>query len=131
LFCPSSVDYILFITAPVTLQPNENEVCDVKWVDATELKNLMNELDRESSQLREKEKTCAGNSCNDNLCPSTADAFTPWFKLIASKFLIPWWDKLLERRTSNSQSTTADSSENVVDAKSLKDFQDNEIHRML
>lgn len=41
------VDYILFITAPVTLEPNVNEVCDTKWVDAAELKELMDALDRE------------------------------------------------------------------------------------
>jgi isopentenyl-diphosphate delta-isomerase len=44
---PFLVDYILFITAPVTLKPNENEVCDVKWVDPAELEKLMTELDRE------------------------------------------------------------------------------------
>lgn len=41
------VDYILFITAPVTLEPNMNEVSDVKWVDAAELNDLMTKLDRE------------------------------------------------------------------------------------
>lgn len=45
----SPVDYILFITAPVTLKPNVNEVCDVKWVDAPELNELMTKLDREST----------------------------------------------------------------------------------
>lgn len=42
------IDYILFITAPVTVEPNPNEVGDVKWVDAAELTELMTELDRES-----------------------------------------------------------------------------------
>jgi isopentenyl-diphosphate delta-isomerase len=42
-----SVDYILFITAPVTLEPNLNEVCEVKWVDPAELNELMTTLDRE------------------------------------------------------------------------------------
>ncbi|UZJ51960.1 hypothetical protein CBS101457_001280 [Exobasidium rhododendri] len=99
------IDYILFITASVTLKPNENEVCDTRWVDSSELKTLMNELD--------------------------PDAFTPWFKLIASEFLIPWWDKLLERRTNGTQIQAASSSGNVIDAKSLGDLQDNKIHRML
>ena len=45
--CRDIVDYILFITAPVTLKPNVNEVCDVKWVDASELNDLMTKLDRE------------------------------------------------------------------------------------
>jgi len=42
------VDYILFLTVPVTLAPSENEVCDTKWVTPSELKALMEELDRES-----------------------------------------------------------------------------------
>lgn len=44
-----AVDYILFLTAPVTLDVNVNEVCDVKWVSPEELRALMEELDRESS----------------------------------------------------------------------------------
>ncbi|GAC77391.1 isopentenyl pyrophosphate:dimethylallyl pyrophosphate isomerase [Moesziomyces antarcticus T-34] len=66
------IDYILFITANVTLQPNLNEVCDTKWVSPEELKALMTELDPAS--------------------------FTPWFKLIVQKFLFPWWTELLARR---------------------------------
>ena len=42
-----AVDYILFITAPVTIEPNMNEVCDVKWVSPAELQDLMTNLDRE------------------------------------------------------------------------------------
>ncbi|CDU22062.1 probable isopentenyl-diphosphate delta-isomerase [Sporisorium scitamineum] len=66
------IDYILFITAKVTLEPNLNEVCDTKWVSPKELKALMTELDPAS--------------------------FTPWFKLIVQKFLFPWWGELLARR---------------------------------
>ncbi|WFD45597.1 isopentenyl-diphosphate Delta-isomerase [Malassezia furfur] len=65
------VDYILFLTTPVTLNVNPNEVCDVKWVSMDELKTLMNELD-----------------------PS---AFTPWFKLIVNEFLFKWWQSLLDQ----------------------------------
>ncbi|WFD38368.1 isopentenyl-diphosphate Delta-isomerase [Malassezia japonica] len=68
------IDYILFLTAPVSLKVNENEVCDVKWVSVDELKQLMNDLD-----------------------PSS---FTPWFKLIVNEFLFPWWKELLEHPTS-------------------------------
>lgn len=104
------IDYILFITAPVTVKPNLNEIGDIKWVSADELKELMTELD-----------------------PSS---FTPWFKLIASKFLFPWWSKLIERKTSTPQSKTAAQSAQqsgapVVDAKSLADLQDDTLHRML
>jgi lysophospholipid acyltransferase len=65
------IDYILFITAPVDLKPNLNEVCDTKWVSPEELKELMTELDPNS--------------------------FTPWFKLIVNKFLFPWWQILLDK----------------------------------
>jgi hypothetical protein len=40
-----TVDYILFITAPVNVKANLNEVSEVKWVDADELKDLMTNLD--------------------------------------------------------------------------------------
>ncbi|KAK0551552.1 isopentenyl-diphosphate delta-isomerase idi1 [Tilletia horrida] len=104
------IDYILFITAKVTLQPNLNEVCDTKWVTPAELKSLMEELDPE--------------------------AFTPWFKLIASKFLFPWWEQLLSRAKSVSRQVdtlagSKDEEVKVYDAKSLADLQDDEIHRML
>ncbi|KAJ1035882.1 hypothetical protein NDA13_000540 [Ustilago tritici] len=66
------IDYILFITANVMLEPNVNEVCDTKWVSPEELKVLMTELDPAS--------------------------FTPWFKLIVHKFLFPWWSELLARK---------------------------------
>ncbi|CAD6967257.1 unnamed protein product [Tilletia controversa] len=104
------IDYILFITAKVTLDPSPNEVCATKWVTPDELKSLMNDLD-----------------------PS---AFTPWFKLIASKFLFPWWDQLLNRaKTVSRQVDTLAGSKTeqvtVYDAKSLNDLKDEEIHRML
>lgn len=51
LFFFCKVDYILFITAPVTLKVNENEVSEVKWVDPEELNKLMNELDCEYLQI--------------------------------------------------------------------------------
>lgn len=104
------IDYILFITAPVNVKPNPNEISEVKWVNAQELQALMNELD-----------------------PSS---FTPWFKLIASKFLFPWWNTLIQRKTNSPQSKTASHSASqngvaVVDAKSLADLQDQTLHRML
>lgn len=123
------VDYILFITAPVTTKPNVNEVCDTRWVNQEELSKLMNELDRECADQADAARLLTASS------PSPASSFTPWFKLIVSKFLFPWWSKLLERRTSRPQSETAakgaSDSESVVDAKSLSDFQDQDIHRML
>ena len=55
------------------------------------------------------------------MCPP-AEAFTPWFKLIAARFLFPWWQQLLDRR---------EGGKGKVDALSLKDLRDDEIHRML
>ncbi|WFD29229.1 isopentenyl-diphosphate Delta-isomerase [Malassezia sp. CBS 17886] len=66
------IDYILFLTVPVTLHVNENEVSATKWVSMDELKTLMNELE-----------------------PSS---FTPWFRLIVNRFLFPWWQELLTKR---------------------------------
>ncbi|KAI6047650.1 Isopentenyldiphosphate isomerase [Pisolithus marmoratus] len=65
------VDYILFLTADVTVTPNLNEIRDHKWVNKVELQNMFEDN---------------GNS------------FTPWFKLIARDFLFGWWDELLKRK---------------------------------
>jgi len=65
------VDYILFLTADVTVRPNTNEIRDYKYVDRGELQAMFNE---------------SGN------------LFTPWFKLIARDFLFGWWDELTKRR---------------------------------
>ncbi|PWN52691.1 isopentenyl diphosphate isomerase [Violaceomyces palustris] len=104
------IDYILFITASVTLKPNPNEICDHKWVSPEELKSLMTELDPE--------------------------AFTPWFKLIVERFLFPWWSELLNNRTTKPVGSAAAAAqkngEAVIDAKSLAHLMDHDtIHRML
>ncbi|KAI0296185.1 NUDIX hydrolase domain-like protein [Russula brevipes] len=65
------VDYILFLTADVTVTANANEIRDYKYVDKAELQAMF-----------ENE----GNS------------FTPWFKLIARDFLFGWWDELVARK---------------------------------
>ncbi|OAX42951.1 Isopentenyldiphosphate isomerase [Rhizopogon vinicolor AM-OR11-026] len=65
------VDYILFLTADVTVIPNKNEIQDYKYVDKAELQAMFND---------------------------SSNSFTPWFKLIARDFLFGWWDTLLERK---------------------------------
>ncbi|EIW64647.1 Isopentenyldiphosphate isomerase [Trametes versicolor FP-101664 SS1] len=65
------VDYILFLTADVTVTPNPNEIRDHKYVDKAELQAMFEE---------------------------SSNSFTPWFKLIARDFLFGWWDELLARR---------------------------------
>ncbi|KAF5374748.1 hypothetical protein D9758_000296 [Tetrapyrgos nigripes] len=65
------VDYILFITADVSVTPNVNEISDFKYVDKAELQAMFED---------------------------SANSFTPWFKLIARDFLFGWWDELLKRK---------------------------------
>ncbi|KAG6851071.1 hypothetical protein H0H93_002963 [Arthromyces matolae] len=65
------VDYILFLTADVTVTPNLNEIRDYKYVDKEELQTMFQD---------------EGNS------------FTPWFKLIARDYLFGWWDELIRRK---------------------------------
>lgn len=61
------VDYIFIIQRKVNLNINPNEVRDVKYVSADELKEMFNDK---------------------NL------VFTPWFKLICQSFLFKWWADL-------------------------------------
>ncbi|KAH6917397.1 Isopentenyldiphosphate isomerase [Coprinopsis sp. MPI-PUGE-AT-0042] len=68
------VDYILFMTGDVTVNPNDNEIRDHKYVSKEELQAMFT------------------NSSN---------SFTPWFKLIARDFLFGWWDELLARKVDN------------------------------
>ncbi|TBU35273.1 Isopentenyldiphosphate isomerase [Dichomitus squalens] len=70
------VDYILFLTADVTVTPNLNEIRDHKYVDKAELQAMFED---------------------------PANCFTPWFKLIARDFLFGWWDELLARKTADGQ----------------------------
>ncbi|EJD04133.1 Isopentenyldiphosphate isomerase [Fomitiporia mediterranea MF3/22] len=65
------VDYILFITADVDVNPNPNEIRDHKYVSKEELQAMFDD---------------------------PANSFTPWFKLIARDFLFGWWDTLLSRK---------------------------------
>ena len=65
------VDYILFICADVTVNPNPNEIRDHKYVSKQELIEMFE---------------------------APGNLFTPWFKLIARDFLFGWWDELLGRR---------------------------------
>jgi len=65
------VDYILFLTADVTVNPNLNEIRDYKYVNKAELQAMFDD---------------------------SSNSFTPWFKLIARDFLFGWWDELLKRK---------------------------------
>eukprot|EP00238_Polyblepharides_amylifera_P004706 CAMPEP_0196582916 /NCGR_PEP_ID=MMETSP1081-20130531/41259_1 /TAXON_ID=36882 /ORGANISM="Pyramimonas amylifera, Strain CCMP720" /LENGTH=255 /DNA_ID=CAMNT_0041903637 /DNA_START=263 /DNA_END=1033 /DNA_ORIENTATION=+ len=62
------VDYILLIKTPVTVKPNPEEVGDHKYVTMPELQAMMN--------------------------PASGLRWSPWFRIIAEKFLPMWWDDL-------------------------------------
>ena len=49
----------------------------------------------------------------------TANAFTPWFKLIVNAFLFPWWQELLDHKNGD-----------TFDAKALAQRQNDTIHRL-
>ncbi|KAK7499397.1 hypothetical protein BaRGS_00009372 [Batillaria attramentaria] len=66
----SEIDYILFIQRDVHVKPNPNEVKSHRFISKAELQKFIENADRDGVLL------------------------TPWFKLIASKFLFKWWDSL-------------------------------------
>ncbi|PFH54463.1 hypothetical protein AMATHDRAFT_134609 [Amanita thiersii Skay4041] len=86
------VDYILFLTRDVTVEPNPNEVRAYKYVNKEELKAMFED-------------------------PSIN--FTPWFKLIARDFLFGWWDELLKRKGSDGQ-VVAQSLADLMDDRVIK-----------
>lgn len=59
------IDYILFIKARVDLKPNADEVGDAKYVTEKELQQMMK--------------------------PDSGLKWSPWFRIIAERFLHHWW----------------------------------------
>ncbi len=64
------LDYILAARClePLPLAPNPEEVCDTRYVDAAELARMM--------------------------APNSGLAWSPWFRIIAQRFLPTWWADL-------------------------------------
>jgi len=62
------IDYILFVKCNVPLKPNPEEVRDTKYVTMDELKRMMK--------------------------PAAGLKWSPWFRIIAEKFLPHWWKDL-------------------------------------
>lgn len=62
------IDYILFLQKDVDVSPNPEEVSAVKYVSLEELQRMMN--------------------------PSSGLLWSPWFRIIAEKFLVHWWKDL-------------------------------------
>ncbi|XP_023005703.1 isopentenyl-diphosphate Delta-isomerase I isoform X1 [Cucurbita maxima] len=64
------LDYLLFIVRDVNVNPNPNEVADVKYVNKEELKELVRKVDAGEEGLK----------------------LSPWFRLVVDNFLYKWWD---------------------------------------
>ena len=64
----AQIDYILFIKARVSLDPNVDEVEEAKYVTETELQQMMK--------------------------PDSGLKWSPWFRIIAERFLHRWWQDL-------------------------------------
>ncbi|KAK7078440.1 isopentenyl-diphosphate delta-isomerase idi1 [Halocaridina rubra] len=64
------MDYILVLRGDVSLNPNENEVQDVRYIKRQNFSSFLQDLHKKNIPI------------------------TPWFGLIAQKFLPLWWDNL-------------------------------------
>ncbi|KAL9252621.1 Isopentenyl-diphosphate Delta-isomerase II-like protein [Drosera capensis] len=64
------LDYLLFIIKDVKLNPNLDEVADVKYVNRHQLKELCEKADAGEEGLK----------------------LSPWFRLVVDNFLYKWWD---------------------------------------
>ncbi|KAB5512355.1 hypothetical protein DKX38_029383 [Salix brachista] len=65
-----AVDYLLFIVRDVSVNPNPDEVADIKYVNQDELKELLRKADAGEEGLK----------------------LSPWFRLVVDNFLFKWWD---------------------------------------
>ncbi|KAL0403371.1 UNVERIFIED_CONTAM: Isopentenyl-diphosphate Delta-isomerase II [Sesamum radiatum] len=64
------LDYLLFIVRDVSVNPNPDEVADVKYVNREQLKELLRKADAGEGGLK----------------------LSPWFRLVVDNFLFKWWD---------------------------------------
>eukprot|EP00981_Chlorochromonas_danica_P006866 scaffold1498_cov180-Ochromonas_danica.AAC.17 len=67
-WCEHEIDFILFLQKDVEIQPNAEEIGDVRYVDLAELEAMMN--------------------------PASGLLWSPWFRIIKEKFLVHWWADL-------------------------------------
>ncbi|XP_008655399.1 isopentenyl-diphosphate Delta-isomerase I isoform X1 [Zea mays] len=65
-----AVDYLLFMVRDVKLNPNPEEVADVKYVNRDQLKELLRKADAGEDGVK----------------------MSPWFRLVVDNFLMGWWD---------------------------------------
>lgn len=64
----NEIDYILFVQADVSTDPNLDEIRDTKYVSYEEFQQMIH--------------------------PSSGNLWSPWFRIIAEKFLSLWWKDL-------------------------------------
>ncbi|GLT87774.1 hypothetical protein SLE2022_058360 [Rubroshorea leprosula] len=64
------LDYLLFIVRDVNVNPNPDEVADIKYVNREQLKELLRKADAGEEGLK----------------------LSPWFRLVVDNFLFKWWD---------------------------------------
>ncbi|CAM8979780.1 hypothetical protein QQ045_000408 [Rhodiola kirilowii] len=64
------LDYLLFIVKDVSVNPNPDEVADIKYVNKEQLKELLRKADAGEEGLK----------------------LSPWFRLVVDNFLYKWWD---------------------------------------
>ncbi|XP_051119810.1 isopentenyl-diphosphate Delta-isomerase I-like [Andrographis paniculata] len=64
------LDYLLFIVRDVAMQPNPDEVNNVKYVDREELREILRKADAGEDGV----------------------VLSPWFRLVVDNFLFEWWD---------------------------------------
>lgn len=70
VLCTFAVDYLLFIVRDVKVNPNPDEVADIKYVNQEQLKELLRKADAGEGGLK----------------------LSPWFRLVVDNFLFKWWD---------------------------------------
>eukprot|EP00850_Spirogloea_muscicola_P011169 SM000068S20601 [mRNA] locus=s68:423923:426057:+ [translate_table: standard] len=66
------VDYLLFLKGDVKLEPNSEEVADVRYVNQGELRELVRQAGEHGSDVR----------------------LSPWFQLVVDRFLFGWWERM-------------------------------------
>lgn len=67
-WCEHEVDYMLLLRAPVSCTPNPDEAQAVRYVTQAELRTMMD--------------------------PASGLLWSPWFRIVADRFLSLWWDDL-------------------------------------
>ncbi|CAN6346829.1 unnamed protein product [Urochloa humidicola] len=68
------LDYLLFMVRDVKLNPNPEEVADVKYMNRDQVKELLRKADAGEDGVK----------------------LSPWFRLVVDNFLMGWWDRVAQ-----------------------------------